>query len=286
MIPGQHGAWCNAHTYKTTCPDCKNTVFVFQCDCNSKVFFDRLGPPWPKHHCDGYGSERSTITLNLGSLTREQLDKLASLEEETGALDIDVNEGETVFDTLQRLAEEERLRDAMQIDIRSAQSLAEESANKIISRMSERQFSVPENLDVTIQVYWDNDTMSWSQSTRVKQKNLKDHDTVEKQPKAASLTIADNTEREPIKNDTFWINGSNERSVTFTKPIAFKLGKKRYEVSSWKGLLARLCQILSIPNPNDKMEMNAEQIRRFAVYYARRGGYKKNKISFQLRDVS
>ena len=47
-----HGWWCNSVTWPTRCPQCGGSVFFFQCDCESKVFFDELGPPWPIHDCD------------------------------------------------------------------------------------------------------------------------------------------------------------------------------------------------------------------------------------------
>lgn len=47
-----HGWWCNSVTWPTRCPRCGGSVFFFQCDCESKVFFDELGPPWPIHDCD------------------------------------------------------------------------------------------------------------------------------------------------------------------------------------------------------------------------------------------
>lgn len=47
-----HGWWCNSVTWPTKCPSCGDSVFFFQCDCESKVFFDELGPPWPIHDCD------------------------------------------------------------------------------------------------------------------------------------------------------------------------------------------------------------------------------------------
>ncbi len=47
-----HGRWCNAITWPTTCPDCRESVFFFRCDCGSGVFFDDLGHPWPIHDCD------------------------------------------------------------------------------------------------------------------------------------------------------------------------------------------------------------------------------------------
>lgn len=57
-----HGEWCNARTYPTTCPHCGQRVFFFTCDHGSRVFFDELGPPWPKHRCfegdiETYGRE-------------------------------------------------------------------------------------------------------------------------------------------------------------------------------------------------------------------------------------
>lgn len=33
------------------CPVCGDKVFFFQSELGGRVFFDRLGPPWPKHPC-------------------------------------------------------------------------------------------------------------------------------------------------------------------------------------------------------------------------------------------
>lgn len=46
----------NAHingsvTYLTTCPQCKGPVFFYRNEAGSRVFFDKLGKPWPKHGC-------------------------------------------------------------------------------------------------------------------------------------------------------------------------------------------------------------------------------------------
>ena len=46
-----HGHWCNTRTYPTQCQSCKSQVFFFQCDHESRVFFDHLGHPWPIHEC-------------------------------------------------------------------------------------------------------------------------------------------------------------------------------------------------------------------------------------------
>ncbi len=50
-MPGTHGPSCNAKTFPTNCPSCKSNVYFFQCDHQSRVFFDDLGPPWPLHFC-------------------------------------------------------------------------------------------------------------------------------------------------------------------------------------------------------------------------------------------
>ena len=34
-----------------TCPVCKAKVFFYQSPHGGRVFFDELGPPWPKHFC-------------------------------------------------------------------------------------------------------------------------------------------------------------------------------------------------------------------------------------------
>ncbi len=34
-----------------SCPKCGNSVFFYQSRNGGRVFFDELGPPWPKHPC-------------------------------------------------------------------------------------------------------------------------------------------------------------------------------------------------------------------------------------------
>ena len=38
------------------CPECGAPVFYYQNEFGSRVFFDELGPPWPKHPCTDHGS--------------------------------------------------------------------------------------------------------------------------------------------------------------------------------------------------------------------------------------
>lgn len=46
-----HGRWCNTKTFPLNCRYCGEQVFYFSCDHESRVFFDELGDPWPKHNC-------------------------------------------------------------------------------------------------------------------------------------------------------------------------------------------------------------------------------------------
>ena len=42
------------HSFTTpnaTCPVCGESVFFYQSPLGGRVFFDELGPPWPKHSC-------------------------------------------------------------------------------------------------------------------------------------------------------------------------------------------------------------------------------------------
>ena len=46
-----HGPYCRRRTYPTKCRDCGMRVFFFSCSCQSAVFFEALGHPWPEHAC-------------------------------------------------------------------------------------------------------------------------------------------------------------------------------------------------------------------------------------------
>lgn len=38
-------------TYQLTCPQCRKNVFFYRNEHGSRVFFDHLGAPWPRHGC-------------------------------------------------------------------------------------------------------------------------------------------------------------------------------------------------------------------------------------------
>ena len=53
MVGGAvHGYWCNSRAFPTKCRGCSSDIYVFMCNCGSRVLFDQLGPPWPVHDCD------------------------------------------------------------------------------------------------------------------------------------------------------------------------------------------------------------------------------------------
>ena len=46
-----HGVYCKTITFPLKCKYCQQQIFFFSCDCGSRVLFDELGPPWPRHDC-------------------------------------------------------------------------------------------------------------------------------------------------------------------------------------------------------------------------------------------
>lgn len=71
-------------TYQTTCPQCKSPVYFYRNDAGSRVFFDMLGKPWPKHGCL-YGVRRmqslaitSAIPVTRGSKQKPRDEDLHS----------------------------------------------------------------------------------------------------------------------------------------------------------------------------------------------------------------
>lgn len=63
------------------CPECGAVVYYYENASGSRVFFDDLGPPWPKHPCTDY------VTGNLGnwvkqtSIIRRKRGEAASIEQ-------------------------------------------------------------------------------------------------------------------------------------------------------------------------------------------------------------
>ena len=44
----------NAKTYPTQCRYCGGKVYYYENEYGSRVFFEKLGWPWPKHRCREY----------------------------------------------------------------------------------------------------------------------------------------------------------------------------------------------------------------------------------------
>lgn len=54
------------------CPECGSSVFFYQSPNGGKVFFDELGPPWPKHPCTDITSiPKEVVNRALGSKAQE-----------------------------------------------------------------------------------------------------------------------------------------------------------------------------------------------------------------------
>lgn len=50
------------------CPVCKASVFFYQSHDGGRVFFDELGPPWPKHPCTDNSGQRSSAHQSFSTL--------------------------------------------------------------------------------------------------------------------------------------------------------------------------------------------------------------------------
>ncbi len=64
----RHG---NAHvngqqTYQMNCWGCGKRVFFYRNDAGSKVFFDDLGAPWPKHGCPAFAEKMQGVLITDG----------------------------------------------------------------------------------------------------------------------------------------------------------------------------------------------------------------------------
>ncbi len=64
--------FCNAESYtipNAKCPVCGAKVYFFRSPDNGRVFFDELGPPWPKHLCTSPdGPKRIRVGVGAGPL--------------------------------------------------------------------------------------------------------------------------------------------------------------------------------------------------------------------------
>ena len=61
-----HGYWCNTKTFPLNCKFCNSRIFFFECDHESRVLFDSLGPPWPLHDCLTTASQSASRPTNAG----------------------------------------------------------------------------------------------------------------------------------------------------------------------------------------------------------------------------
>ena len=58
-IARTYGSYVNPNA---TCPVCGCSVFFYQSPDGGRVFFDELGPPWPKHACTDHRISRGNTT--------------------------------------------------------------------------------------------------------------------------------------------------------------------------------------------------------------------------------
>ncbi len=55
------------------CPVCGDRVFFYRSPFNGRVFFDELGPPWPKHPCTDTSFEHFPLAISTSSASETEI---------------------------------------------------------------------------------------------------------------------------------------------------------------------------------------------------------------------
>ena len=61
-------------TPNATCPVCRQRVFFYESEDGGRVFFDDLGPPWPKHPCTDSRVDEALRRMSISRLVPLVLD--------------------------------------------------------------------------------------------------------------------------------------------------------------------------------------------------------------------
>jgi hypothetical protein len=81
LVRAQAGGFARLVRPNADCPVCGRPVFFYQNSFGSRVFFDELGPPWPKHPCTmpaaAHQAAATVITVSADRLrSQEQFDAI------------------------------------------------------------------------------------------------------------------------------------------------------------------------------------------------------------------
>ena len=77
-IPLIRPAYASYVNPNARCPVCGDVVFFYQSPDGGRVFFDELGPPWPKHPC----TDRGSVPARVGSSAKVPLEHSPSWKRE------------------------------------------------------------------------------------------------------------------------------------------------------------------------------------------------------------
>lgn len=64
------------------CPVCGADVFFYQNEFGSRIYFDELGPPWPKHPCIDNHNDQSSSKIAIGEIIYPTLRDRKSISNE------------------------------------------------------------------------------------------------------------------------------------------------------------------------------------------------------------
>lgn len=114
-----HGEWCNSRTWPSCCRYCGSSVYFFMCDHGSRVFFNSLGDPWPRHRCQAFAPPEASFTPSISGgkarLTPHITIELASLREQNRVTPSSIDEPfslqRSLLDRIQRNAKRSTAKD-------------------------------------------------------------------------------------------------------------------------------------------------------------------------------
>ena len=90
-------------TYQMTCPVCRTAVFFYRNSQGSRVFFDELGKPWPKHDCvHGIRRMQTIPVTSARQVTRKLLQTDDQGDAIKSGLYIDMDKVKTSVDSFNR----------------------------------------------------------------------------------------------------------------------------------------------------------------------------------------
>ena len=114
LVRSSYRGGYRSFTHPTECLECHRPCFFYQNEKKSKVFFDSLGPPWPKHSCADKRAPSPLGWQDEGFIPIHILDAIADPKYQTLTLQVELlPAGEKLALKLQKNSDIPRIRSLM-----------------------------------------------------------------------------------------------------------------------------------------------------------------------------